>query len=93
MEITHKMNKIRNNDSQTAEYGGLNARFLAMVDGLPLQLTYEKAAFLCSCSKAQIQRGIQAGDLALGTTPGGKSKRSKRILTASVLEWIGGRRK
>ncbi len=87
------MNEIKNDDSQAVENGTLSDRFLTMVDELPLQLTYEKAAFLCSCSKAQIQRGIQAGHLALGTTPGGRSKRSKRILTASVLKWIGGQRK
>ncbi len=58
------------------------------VNNLPLLLTYEHAATLLSCSKAQIQRGIQQGDLAVSKTPGGKSKRSKRITTASVIAWM-----
>jgi len=63
-------------------------RFLERMDSLPLQMTYEQAANLLGCSKAQLQRGIHAGDLTVGKTPGGKSKRSKRITTASVLEWM-----
>jgi hypothetical protein len=74
------MNNLKIND--------LWINFQERVDGLPLLLTYGHAASLLSCSKAQIQRGIQQGDLAVSKTPGGKSKRSKRITTASVIAWM-----
>ncbi|MBT4028481.1 MAG: helix-turn-helix domain-containing protein [Planctomycetes bacterium] len=72
----------------TMESKDLNKLYEKRVMALPLHLTYEQAADLLSCSKAQIQRGIREGDLKVGKTPGGKSKRSKRILTSSVLDWI-----
>ncbi len=77
-----------NTSMPSMEGDKLKGRFMKMVDGLPLQMTYEDAAYLCGCSKAQLQRGIQSGDIAIGKTPGGKGKRSKRVLTSSLLDWV-----
>jgi hypothetical protein len=78
-----------NKDSRPAETGyKLKEDFQLMISNLPLQMTYEDAAFLCGCSKAQIQRGIVAGDITAGKAPGGKGNRSKRVLTSSLLDWV-----
>jgi hypothetical protein len=66
----------------------LKEDFQIMIANLPLQMTYEDAAFLCGCSKSQIQRGILAGQIKVGKTPAGKGKRSKRVITSSLLDWV-----
>ena len=83
------MKNIKKIDSKPENTGDkLKGDFERMVANLPLQVTYEYAAFLCGCSKAQIQRGILAGHITVGKTPGGKGKRSKRVLTSSLLDWV-----